>query len=129
MERTSSAKLDEMLNLQKFAFDRTGLGYDFSSPSIASISTTIFVHHANNVETENNNVKNESTSENVDKGKYILGAPPKLDKKEIKNPKTKKGNSQKPKQKKVAFCHHYGATRHTQPNCYKWLATQKSNRA
>ena len=79
MERTSSAKLDEMLNLQKFAFDRTGLGYDFSSPSIASISTTIFVPHANNVETENNNVKNESTSENVDKGKYILGAPPKLE--------------------------------------------------
>ena len=88
-----------MLNLQKFAFDRTGLGYDFSSPSIASISTTIFVPHANNVETENNNVKNESTSENVDKGKYILGAPPKLDKKEIKNPRAKKGSSQKPKQK------------------------------
>ena len=40
LERTSSAKLDEMLNLQKSAFDRTGLGYDFSSPSIASTSTT-----------------------------------------------------------------------------------------
>ena len=35
LERTSSAKLDEMLSLQKFAFDRIGLGYDFSSPSIA----------------------------------------------------------------------------------------------
>ena len=22
---------------------------------------------------------------------------------------------------------HYGATRHTRPNCYKWLATQQSN--
>ena len=36
-------------------------------------------------------------SENIDKGKSILGAPPKLDKKETKNPRVKKGNSQKPK--------------------------------
>ena len=35
LERTSSAKLDEMLSLQKFAFDRIGLRYDFFSPSIA----------------------------------------------------------------------------------------------
>ena len=42
LERTSSFKLNEMLNLQKFAFDRTGLRYDFSSPSIATSSTTIF---------------------------------------------------------------------------------------
>ena len=60
-----------MLNLQKSAFDRTGLGYDFSSPSIASTSTTIFVPPANNVETKNNDVKNELASENVDNGKSI----------------------------------------------------------
>ena len=30
LERTSSAKLDEMLSFQKSAYDRTGLGYDFS---------------------------------------------------------------------------------------------------
>ena len=59
LERTSSFKLNEMLNLQKFAFDRTGLRYDFSSPSIASTSTTIFVPPTNNVETENNDVKNK----------------------------------------------------------------------
>ena len=35
---------------------------------------------------ENNDVKNELVSENIDKGKSILGAPPKLDKKEIKKP-------------------------------------------
>ena len=89
-----------MLSLQKSASDRTGLGYDFSSFSIASTSTTVFVPLANNAETENNDIKNELASENVDKGKSILEAPPKLDKKEIKNPKAKKGNSQKPKQKK-----------------------------
>ena len=86
----------------------TGLGYDFSSPSIASTSTTIFVPSANNVETENNDVKNELASENEDKGKSILGAPSKLSKKEIKNPRAKKGNSQEPKQKKQHFYHYCG---------------------
>ena len=82
-----------MLSLQKSASDRTSLGYDFSFPSIASASTTVFVPPANNIEIENNSVKNELASENIDKGKSILGAPPKLDKKEIKNPRAKKGNS------------------------------------
>ena len=90
-------------------------------------STTVFVPPTNNVETQNNDVKNELASENVDKGKSTLEAPPKLDKKEIKNLRAKKGNSQKPKQKKQHFCHHCGAAEHTQPNCNKWLATQKSN--
>ena len=64
LERTSSAKLDEMLSLQKSASDRTDLGYDFSFPSIASTNTTIFVHLANNIETKNNDVKNELAREN-----------------------------------------------------------------
>ena len=127
LERTSSAKLDEMLSLQKATSNRTDLEYDFSSPSISSTSTTVFVPLTNNVEIENNDVKNELDSKNVDKGKSILGAPPKLDKKEIKNSRAKKGNTQKPKQKKQHFCHHCGTAGHTQPNCYKWLATQQSN--
>ena len=113
LERTSSAKFDEMLSLQKFASDQTSLGYDFSSPNIASTSTTVFVPRANNIETEKNDVKNELASENLDKGKSILGAPSKQDKNETKNPRTKKGNSQKPKQKKQHFCHHCGAAGHT----------------
>ena len=113
LERTSSNKLDEMLSLQKSASDQIGLGYDLSSSSISSTSATVFVPPANNIETENNNVKNELASEHTDKHKSILGAPPKLDKKEIKNPKAKKGNTQKPKQKKQHFCHHCGIARHT----------------
>ena len=74
-----------------------------------------------------NDVKNVLASENIDKGKFILGAPPKLDKKEIKNLRAKKGKTQKPKQKKQHLCHHCGATGHTRPNCYKWLAIQQSN--
>ena len=100
LERTSSAKLDEMLSLQKSVFDQTGLGYDFSSHSIASTSSTVFVPF-------------DLASENIDKGKSILGASLKLDKNEIKNPKAKKGNTQKPKQKKQHFCHYCSATGHT----------------
>ena len=66
-------------------------------------------------------------SENIDKSISILGASPKLNKKEIKNPKANKGNTQKSKQKKQHLCHHCGVIEHTRPNCYKWLATQQSN--
>ena len=124
LERTSSTKLDEMLNNQKFASDRTGLGYGISSSNIASTRTTFFVPSARNTEIENTDVKISLASENLDKGKSILGALPKLDKKDVKNPKAKKANSQKPKQKKEHLCHHCGAAGHTRPNCYKWLATQ-----
>ena len=113
-----------MLSLQKSNSNQIGLGYDFSSPSITSTSTFVFVYPTNNVESENNNVKNVLASEKIDKGKPILGAPPKLDKKETKNSRAKKGNTQKPKQKKQHLCHHCGVAGHTRPNCYKWLATQ-----
>ena len=93
LEKASSAKLDEMLSIQKASSDCTGLGYDFSSSSIASTSATVFVPSSNNVEIENNNVKTDLASENLDKGKSILGAPPKQDKKEIKNLRAKKANS------------------------------------
>ena len=124
LERTSSAKLDEMLSIQKYASDRTCLGYDFYSSNIASTSDTIFIPPSNNVEIENNEIKTKLASENLDKGKSILGAPPKFEKKDVKNPRAKKANFQKPKQKKQHLCHHCGATGHTRPNCYKWLATQ-----
>ena len=93
LERASSAKLDEMLSIQKSTFDRIGLGYDFPSSNIAPTSATIFVSPSNNVEIENNNVKTNLASENLDKGKSILGAIPKQDKKEVKNPRAKKANS------------------------------------
>ena len=82
-----------MLSFQKSASDRTYLGYDFSFPNIASSSTTVFVSPAKNVNSENNECKTNIASENVDKGKSILGAPPKLEKKETRNPRTKKVNN------------------------------------
>ena len=113
LERTSSAKLDKMLSLQKYVSDRTSLGYGLSSSNIALTSTTIFVPPTNNIEIENNDVKTDLASENLDKGKSILGVPPKQDKKEAKNSRAKKANSQKPKQKKQHLCHHCGVISHT----------------
>ena len=93
LERTSSANLDEMLNIQKSVSDRTCLGYDLSSSNITSTSTTVFVPPANNMKIENNEIKTELASENLDKGKSIIGAPPKLEKKDVRNPRAKRVNS------------------------------------
>ena len=81
-----------MLSIQKFASDRTGLGYGLSSSNTDSTSTTVFVPLASNTEIENIDVKIGLVSENLDEGKSILRAPPKLDKKDIKNPKAKKAD-------------------------------------
>ena len=107
--------------------DRTSLGYDFSFPNIASSSTTMFVSPANNVNSKNNDCKTDIASKNVDNGKFILRAPFKVEMKETRNPRTKKVNNKKSQPKKPHLCHHCGASRHTHPNCYKWLATQQSN--
>ena len=97
LEWISSAKLNEMLKSQKSISNRTGLGYGLSSSNIVSTSTTVFVSLANHVKIENNEIKTKLANENIDKGKSILGAPLKLVKKDVKNHKAKKTNSQKPK--------------------------------
>ena len=84
-----------MLSFQKFASDRTGLGYDFSSPNIALSSTIVFVSPVDNVNSKNDETKTKIASENLEKGKSILGAPPKVEKEEIRNPRTKKVNNKK----------------------------------
>ena len=86
-----------MLSIQKSTSDRIGLRYGIFSSNTASTSTTVFVPPTSNTEIENTNVKISLASENLDKGKSILGSSPKLGKKDSKNPKAKKANSQKPK--------------------------------
>ena len=87
----------------------------------------MFVSPANNVNSKNDETKTKIASENLDKGKSILRAPLKVEKKETRNPRTKIVNNKKSQQKKPHFCHHYGVSGYTRPNCYKWLATQQSN--
>ena len=81
-----------MLNIQKSASDRTGLGYGLSSSNTTSSSTIVFVPPANNVKIKNNEIKTKLASENIDKGKSISRAPPKFEKKDVKNPRAKKTN-------------------------------------
>ena len=85
LERTSNAKLDEMLSFQKATSDKTELAYDFSSRNIVSLSTTVFVSHVDNVNYKNNEFRSKIASENLDKEEFILGAPPKVEKKETRN--------------------------------------------
>ena len=127
LERTLSTKLDKMLSFQKATSEKIGLGYDLSSPNITSSSTTMFVSPVNNVNSENNECKTKIASENIDKSKSILGAPPKVEKKKTRNPRTKKVNNKKSQPKKPHLYYHCGALGHTCSNCYKWLAAQQSN--
>ena len=84
-----------MLCFQKASPDKTGLGYAFSSLNIASSSKTVFVSPVDNVNSKNDEAKTKIASENLDKGKSILGAPPKIEKKEARNPRTKRENNKK----------------------------------
>ena len=56
LERTSSVKLDEMLNFQKDASNKTSLGYDHSlsscSTSSSSLNNVVFVSLAYNTKSE-----------------------------------------------------------------------------
>ena len=102
-----------MLNIQKFASDRTSLGYSISSSNTDSTSTTVFVPPAKNTEIQNIDVKISQASENIDKGKSILGASPKLDKKTLKTLELRKAITKSLKKKKQHLYHYCGATRHT----------------
>ena len=89
LERASRTKLDEMLNFQKVASDKTGLGYHHSlfscSTSFIALRNVKFVPSTTNAKFEINEFKIEIVSEEKhDKGKSILGAPPKIVKKESK---------------------------------------------
>ena len=55
----------------------------------------MFVSPVDNVNSKNDEAKIEIGSENLDKGKSILGAPTKVKKKEARNPRTKRENNKK----------------------------------
>ena len=81
------------------------MGYELSNSShIASSSKTIFVSPVNNENLEKNETKTQIVSEtNLDNGKSILGAPPKIEKKETRNPKSNKAKKKKSQPKSRIF--------------------------
>ena len=83
LERTSSAKLDKMLNFQKPASDKTCLKYNHSlsscSTSSSALNNVVFVSPSCNIKSKITKPKIKDVSEvKNDKGKSILGAPPKV---------------------------------------------------
>ena len=89
LERASRTKLDEMLNFQKVASDKTGLRYHHSlfscSTSFIALRNVKFVPSTTNAKFEINEPNKEIASEDKhDKGKFIIGAPLKIVKKETK---------------------------------------------
>ena len=86
----------------------------------------MFVSPDSNAKTEINEPHIETVSEDKhDKGKSILGAPPKVVKEIKQNNHHSTNRNFQPK--KPHFCFHCGVSRHSRSNCYKWLATQHSN--
>ena len=81
-----------MMHVHKSASNRTCLRYDRSlsshSTSSNALNSFIFVPPANNENSDNSKVTNPKTKivseDKSDKGKSILGAPPKVGKKETK---------------------------------------------
>ena len=81
MERTSSAKLDELHNFQKSTSDKIGLGYDHSlsscSTSLNALNRVIFVPSANTDNSEVTDPKTKNVSEDKnDKGKIHFKSTP-----------------------------------------------------
>ena len=95
LERTSNAKINEMLSFQKSTSDKTGLEYDFSSSNIALFSSIVFVSSTDNDNSTNDEAKTQIVSENLDKGKSILEAPPKIEKKKRLKTLGQKGKTTK----------------------------------
>ena len=123
LERTSSVKLDEMLNFQKAASDKTSLGYDHSlsscSTSSSALNNVVFVPPASNAKPKITEPRIKIVCKDKhDKGKSILRSPPKFVKKEFKQ-NHHCSTSKKSQPKKPHFCHHYGALGHNRPDCYK----------
>ena len=82
LERTLSAKLDEMLNFQKAAFNKSqvwSFSLSFCSMSSSDLNNVVFISSTSNVKPEKIEPKIENVSEiKRDKGKSIRGAPPKV---------------------------------------------------
>ena len=59
-------------SIRRLASDKTGLGYDFSSPNIASSSTIVFVSLVDNVNSKNDEAKTQIASENPRKKEFVV---------------------------------------------------------
>ena len=112
LDRSSTSKLDDMLNVQKFVYDKTGLGFvESGSSSVVHPlkfvpATSTFVVHISLPEVK------------VHKKEVLASRRTRVDLSEskLKNPNQ---SGSKKKHKPQWFCHFCGGARHTWPNCFK----------
>ena len=112
LNRSSNSKLDNMLNVQKSVYDKTGLGF-FESGS------TSIVHPPKFVLTTSTSAIHPSLSKvEVPKEEVLASRRTRVDLSEskLKNPNQ---SGSKKKHKPQWFYHFCGGARHTWPNCFK----------
>ena len=115
------SKLDDMLNVQNFVFDKTGLGFvesGFSTvvnlPKFVLVTSSSIVHPF-------------VSKVNVHKEEVLASRRTRVDLSESKPKNTNQFGSKK-NNKPQWFCHFCGETRHTRPNCFKLQALKQSSK-
>ena len=93
MDRTSTSKLDDMLNVQKSVSDKTGLG--FVEIGSSSVVNTL---------------------------KFVLASSTSVVHPSVSKPKNFNQSERKKNHKPQWFCHFYGGAGHTRPNCFRLQA-------
>ena len=117
IDRSSASKLDDMLNVQKYVSNKTGLGFVKSRPSsitnphkfVPAISSSVIHPSVSKVK--------------VHKEEVLASRRTKVDLSESK-PKNPNQSGSKKHDKPPWFCHFCGESRHTRPNCFKLQASK-----
>ena len=119
--RSTSSKLDHMLNVQKSHSDKTGLGF-IESINVSAPNSTIFIPSSSS-ETPVSEVVSEVA-------KPLEVTPLRKIRVELKESKHKQSTLSKDKShdKPAWVCHFCGKSRHIRPNCYKLQATKRANK-
>ena len=116
LDRSSSSKLDNMLNAQKSSSNKTGLGFVESGSSLV-VSATKFVLAVSTPKPDVRVPKKEVSA--TRKIKIDLG--------ETKPKKLTQSRAKK-QLKPQCFYHFYGGLRHTHPNCFKLQVTKQATK-
>ena len=116
LDRSSSSKLDNMLNVQKSSYDKTGLGF-VESGSSSVVSPTKFVPA----------ISMPKPDVRLSKKEVLATRKIKIDLSEIK-PKKLTQSGGKKQLKPQCFCHFYGGAGHTHPNCFMLQATKQATK-
>ena len=114
LDRSSTSKLDDMLNIQKSISDKIGLGFVESS-------YTSFVHPPKFVPATSTSLPEVK----VPKEEVLASRRTRVDLCELK-PKNPNHPGSKKQHKTQWFCHFYGGVGHACPNCFKLQASKQA---